>query len=166
VKLQSLHQSNLVLLLGTNLGDRITYLEQATIQLIKVFNEPYKTSSIYETAAWGNTQQPSFLNQVIIFKTSLSPQQSLQHILSIEKGLGRERLIKMGPRTIDIDILFYEDQIVQNESLTIPHPHLQDRKFVLEPLLEIIPNYIHPKFKKSVQVLFNECTDTLNVKKF
>ena len=86
--------------------------------------------------------------------------------MAIEKELGRERIGKMGPRTIDIDILFYDDKIIKTENLTIPHPHLQNRKFVLVPLNEIIPNYMHPILSKSVKVLLQECSDTLNVKKF
>ncbi len=166
MKSKTLQQSNLVLLLGTNLGDRIVNLQLAITLLRKELGTLVVESSIYETAAWGKTDQPNFLNQVVILKTNFSPQNSIQKILSIEKDLGRERLEKMGPRTIDIDILFFDNSIVKDENLTIPHPQLQYRKFVLEPLNELIPSFIHPILDKSVKVLLQECTDTLNVKKF
>lgn len=166
MKSQTLQQATLVLLLGTNLGNRIAYLEQAIIQLQKVFGNIIIKSSIYETAAWGKINQPNFLNQVVIHNTNFSAHQCIQKILAIEKELGRERIEKMGPRTIDIDILFYDNEIIKTKNLTIPHPHLQNRKFVLVPLNEIIPNYMHPILSKSVKVLLQECSDTLNVKKF
>ena len=163
---QTTTNNHLVLLLGTNLGDRLLNLQQAKDGLEIIFNQHILQSSIYETAAWGKTDQPNFLNQVIIFNTKYSPQECIQKILEIEKELGRVRKEKMGPRTIDIDILFYDNLVVESKNLTIPHPYLQERRFVLEPLNELIPNYIHPIFNKSVQVLLKECIDTLNVKKF
>ncbi len=161
-----MRKSQVVLLLGGNLGNRVQNLSKALEALQQDIGTVQKKSSIYETAAWGITDQPNFLNQVVIIKTHLTAQEVIKKIFVIEKQLGRERLIKMGPRLIDIDILFYDDKIIENKNLIVPHPRIQDRKFVLEPLNEIIPNYIHPIINKSVQLLLQECTDTLNVKKF
>ena len=161
-----MQKSQVVLLLGGNLGNRVQNLSKALEALQQDVGTIQKKSSIYETAAWGITDQPNFLNQVVIIKTHLTAQEVIKKIFVIEKQLGRERLIKMGPRLIDIDILFYDDKIIENKNLIVPHPRIQDRKFVLEPLNEIIPNYIHPIINKSVQLLLQECTDTLNVKKF
>lgn len=158
--------NQLILLLGSNLGNRILNLEKSKLQLEEVFQKPIAISSVYETEAWGKTDQPNFLNQVIIFNVQIAAHDCLKNILQIEKKLGRERLEKMGPRTIDIDILFFNDLIVRSNHLTIPHPHLQDRRFVLEPLNELIPNFVHPILNKSVQVMLQDCRDTLNVKKF
>lgn len=161
-----MQKSQVILLLGGNLGNRVQNLSKALEALQQDVGTIQKKSSIYETAAWGITDQPNFLNQVVIIKTHLTAQEVIKKIFVIEKQLGRERLIKMGPRLIDIDILFYDDKIIENKNLIVPHPRIQDRKFVLEPLNEIIPNYIHPIINKSVQLLLQECTDTLNVKKF
>ena len=161
-----LKKAKVVLLLGSNLGDRFQNISNAVNAIKEFIGTIQKKSSLYETAAWGITDQPHFLNQVVVVHTILSAQQVIKKILFIEKQLGRERLVKMGPRIIDIDILFYDDKIIEEENLIIPHPRLQERKFVLEPLNELIPNYIHPILKKSVKVLLQECTDTLNVKKF
>lgn len=161
-----LKKANVVLLLGGNLGDRFQNIINAVNAIKEFIGSIQKKSSLYETAAWGITDQPHFLNQVVVVHTILSAQQVIEKILFIEKQLGRERLVKMGPRIIDIDILFYDDTIIEEENLIIPHPRLQERKFVLEPLNELIPNYIHPILNKSVKVLLQECTDTLNVKKF
>ncbi len=161
-----MRKSQVVLLLGGNLGNRVQNLSKALEALQQDIGTVQKKSSIYETAAWGITDQPNFLNQVVIIKTHLTAQEVIKKIFIIEKQLGRERLIKMGPRLIDIDILFYDNKIIEEENLIIPHPRIQERKFVLEPLNEIIPNYIHPIINKSVQLLLQECTDTLNVKKF
>lgn len=155
-----------VLLLGTNLGNRENNLQLAISLLTGSVGNLIKQSSIYETAAWGLENQPNFLNQIIILSTSQSPKLLMKTILKIEKKMGRERLVKMGPRIIDIDILFYENRIINKPSLTIPHPRIQFRRFVLEPLNELQPNYLHPILNKSVKDLLIACTDTLNVKKF
>ena len=155
-----------VLLLGTNLGSRENNLQLAISLLTGLVGNLIKQSSIYETAAWGLENQPNFLNQIIILSTSQSPKFLMKTILKIEKKMGRERLVKMGPRIIDIDILFYENRIINKPSLTIPHPRIQFRRFVLEPLNELQPNYVHPILNKSVKDLLIACTDTLNVKKF
>ena len=153
------------LLLGSNQGNREQYLLNAKAQLEK--NGCYMTaiSSRYQTAAWGMENQPNFLNQVIAIKTRLEPEELLQLILHIEKLYGRERTIKWGPRTLDIDILFFGDTIIQTPLLTIPHPGIAERRFTLLPLCELAPTFIHPILHKTMQQLLDECPDILPVQK-
>ncbi len=125
-----------------------------------------RRSAIYQTAAWGNTEQPDFLNQVIIVQTKLTAVQTMQTILQIEKEMGRMRTVKNAPRIIDIDILFFNKEIINTAELTVPHPQLQNRRFVLVPLNELSPNFKHPVLKKNIHQLFIHCHDKLNVKKF
>lgn len=120
-------------------------------------------SSIYETAAWGNTKQAAFLNQVISIRTNLPPDDLMKKLLEIEQKLGRLRTEKYGPRTIDLDILFYDALIYHSAIVTLPHPAIQDRKFVLIPLAELSPGKIHPVYKKTIRTLLNECADQLAV---
>jgi 2-amino-4-hydroxy-6-hydroxymethyldihydropteridine diphosphokinase len=156
---------NVFLLLGSNLGDRQLFLKKA-IDLIEVDIAPVsKASSIYETQSWGKADAPDYLNQVILLKTNLSAQAILQKILNIEKMLGRQREERWGSRTIDIDILFYGEAIVNEKGLHIPHPELHNRRFTLEPLAEIAPNFKHPVLNKSISTIKNELVDTLVVKK-
>ncbi|MCB9262361.1 MAG: 2-amino-4-hydroxy-6-hydroxymethyldihydropteridine diphosphokinase [Flavobacteriales bacterium] len=143
----------LVLLLGSNMGDRKEFLEQATEQLAEAFGHVVLHSKIYETEPWGNTEQSKFLNQALVFETNLRPIIVLETILNIEQNLGRKRYEKWGPRVIDIDIIFYGQTIYQSDILEIPHPYMHERLFVLEPLTEIIPNIVHPLFDKSVKQL-------------
>ncbi|MEO7536374.1 MAG: 2-amino-4-hydroxy-6-hydroxymethyldihydropteridine diphosphokinase, partial [Ferruginibacter sp.] len=124
------------------------------------------SSGIYRTAAWGNTDQPDFLNQVIIADTKLNASETLQQILSIEKLMGRIRTTRNAPRTIDIDILFFNKEIISEKNLTVPHPEIPNRRFVLVPLNELSPDLRHPVLNKSIHVLLAECADPLNVKKF
>jgi 2-amino-4-hydroxy-6-hydroxymethyldihydropteridine diphosphokinase len=151
------------LLIGGNLGNRLAYLEdtQAKMQQrgIKIIN----SSSIYETAAWGKTDQPSFLNQVLVIDTELAAQNLLQELLSIEKELGRSRDEKNGPRTIDIDILYFESQIIKQTGLSIPHERIPMRRFVLVPLAELIPAYVDPSTKKTINQMLSDCCDHLDV---
>ena len=120
---------------------------------------------MYETAAWGITDQPSFINQVLAISTSVSARQLLRKILKIEKEMGRIRKEKLGPRIIDIDILLFENEIHDLHFLKIPHPEMQNRRFVLTPLAEINPGLQHPILKKSIAQLLEECPDNLEVKK-
>jgi len=153
------------LLIGGNLGDRKTNLLTA-ISLIKEQCGPLtRSSSIYETEAWGKTDQPSFLNQALEISTSLNARQLMRKILKIEKEMGRVRKEKLGPRIIDIDILLYENEIHDLRFLKIPHPEMQNRRFVLVPLAEIDPTLQHPVFKKTIAELLEECPDNLEVKK-
>jgi 2-amino-4-hydroxy-6-hydroxymethyldihydropteridine diphosphokinase len=153
------------LLIGGNIGDRHENLEKAR-QLIeaqagKVLNQ----SGIYETEAWGKQDQPAFLNQVLCVETALEPRQLLHTILQAELDMGRKREEKYGPRTIDIDILLFNNLVLETRDLTIPHPQLHLRRFALMPLAEIAAAEIHPVLKKSIDELLLECPDKLGVKK-
>ncbi len=154
------------LLLGSNIGNSKARLSKATLQIKKHIGNVTRQSSVYATAAWGNTKQPDFLNQVIIVETKLPALQTMQAILSIEKKMGRIRTIKNAPRNIDIDILFFNKEIINSKDLSVPHPQIQNRRFVLIPLNQLSPNLRHPVLKKSVHQLLIHCPDKLNVKKF
>ena len=155
---------NVYLLLGGNLGDRILYLQQARESIDRRVGSITRTSNVYETAAWGKTDQPTFLNQVLEVHTTLSPEEVLQSINAIEHELGRIRQEHWGARVIDIDILFYDDLVQQTQRLTIPHPQLHLRRFTLMPLAEIAPDQVHPVLGKSITQLLESCPDELEVK--
>lgn len=152
------------LLLGTNLGNRTTLLDLAVHSLAEEAGEVAALSSIYESAAWGNEDQPDFLNQVVKLTTPLTPLQLLKIIHEIEQKLGRERLKKWEPRLIDIDILLYAGRIVDHPQLQIPHPHLPDRRFALMPLQEIAPMEIHPALQQTITELLESTPDPLAVR--
>jgi len=141
--------------LGSNLGDRETHLRDG-IQRLRAVGRVQSTSSLYETQPVEFTDQPSFLNYAVALETSSTPTQLMQQLLEIERAMGRRRLQKKGPRTIDLDILLFGDVVVNTAELTIPHPAMQDRRFVLEPLAEIAPDAIHPVLKKTVRELLSE----------
>jgi len=151
--------------IGGNLGDRLTNLKRCVELIIKNIGVIKEKSSVYETNAWGNENQPDFLNIVVSVETVLDPYELLEQIHNIELKLGRNRLQHWGQRTIDIDILFYDQMVINIDNLTIPHPFIQERMFVLEPLNEIFPKFIHPILKKSVKELYKECKDKLSVRK-
>lgn len=153
------------LLLGSNLGDRHLFLAQAIQHIENDIAPVIKTSSVYETQSWGKTDAPDYLNQVVMLQTGLPAQTILQKILSIENILGRRREEKWGSRTIDIDILFYGDAIIDEPGLHVPHPELHNRRFTLDPLAEIAPGMIHPVLKKNILLLKKELKDNLIVKK-
>lgn len=157
--------NKIFILLGTNLGDRLRQLLRAKQALEKQVGEILMASSIYETAAWGVEDQPAFLNQVILIKSGLSPMDCLNRTQQIELGLGRVRLKKWGQRAIDIDLLYFNDEIVNYPNLIIPHPFISERRFTLAPLAEIAPDYIHPVYKKNNVYLLHNCKDELPVKK-
>ncbi|BAU55233.1 Bifunctional folate synthesis protein [Mucilaginibacter gotjawali] len=136
------------LLLGSNLGDRQLFMKQAIDQIESVIAPVLKKSSVYETQSWGKTDAPDYLNQVILLKTAFNPNEVLEKVLNIENRLGRRREEKWGSRTIDIDILLYDQQIINDPGLIIPHPELQKRRFTLEPLAEIAADTMHPVLKK------------------
>ena len=162
----SLDLKEAYLLLGSNLGDRALLLAQATQLIAERVGVVFVQSAIYETAAWGKTDQPNFFNMAIGVKTALAPAQLLAVVLEIEAVLGRKRLEKWGARLIDIDIVLYADEIVlQGDYLTVPHPEMQHRKFVLQPLAEIAPLVKHPIFKKTITEMLANLTDLLSVQK-
>jgi len=158
-------KTEVYLLLGTNLGDRLSNLSIARQHISRLAGEIITESSVYKTSAWGNTQQPEFFNQVIKISTSLMPEAALAVILGIEQNMGRIRNEKWGTRIIDIDILLWEDQIIKKDTLSIPHPGIPFRKFTLIPLAEITPQFIHPECNKSISKLLEECNDNLAVEK-
>ncbi len=149
--------------LGSNIGNRQKWLQQAINQIGIKCGTILKTSAIYETAAWGINAQPAFLNMVLALQTTLSPTELLNEILAIEISLGRKREIKWGARTIDIDILFYDQTILELPSLIIPHPYLQERRFTLVPMAEIAPKFNHPILNQTITQLLEICPDTLEV---
>jgi 2-amino-4-hydroxy-6-hydroxymethyldihydropteridine diphosphokinase len=146
--------------LGSNLGNREENLLKAQKLINKKVGKVHSKSSIYETAAWGITEQNAFLNQVLEIETVFSPDAVLHLLLKIEKNMGRIREIKWGERSIDIDILYFNNEIISTENLAIPHPFIQERKFVLLPLCEIAPVFIHPKLKQSNLELLEKCQDS------
>jgi 2-amino-4-hydroxy-6-hydroxymethyldihydropteridine diphosphokinase len=146
--------------LGSNLGNRSENLLMAQKLIEDKVGKTLSKSSIYETAAWGITEQNAFLNQVLEIETIFSPNAVLHLVLKIEKDMGRIREIKWGERSIDIDVLYYNNEIISTENLTVPHPFIQERKFVLVPLCEIAAAFIHPKLKKSNLELLKNCQDS------
>jgi 2-amino-4-hydroxy-6-hydroxymethyldihydropteridine diphosphokinase len=150
------------LLIGGNMGNRPQNLGLA-VDLLAQTCRVTAQSALYETAAWGKTDQPSFLNQALALETGLAARELLQAALSIEEKMGRERSVKYGPRIIDIDILFFNDDMIDQPGLSIPHPEVQNRRFALEPLHEIAPKLKHPLLKKTISQLLKECPDKLKV---
>lgn len=151
------------LLLGTNLGGREVNLRTALASIEKKVGEIEKTSSIYETSAWGIEAQPDFLNQAIQVNTALDPDALLRAILEIEKEMGRERVVKWGTRLIDIDILFYHDEVINTPGLAIPHPEFKKRKFALAPMTEIASDETFPASNETIAILNDTCKDNLPV---
>lgn len=138
--------------LGANLGDRQTTLRSA-YQLLPPQVEIVACSSLYETPPWGLQEQPPFLNAVCKARTALSPAELLSYVKELEQQLGRVASVRWGPRAIDIDILFFDDLVLHSESLIIPHPQLQHRAFVLVPLAELAPQFVHPTIGHTIQQL-------------
>jgi 2-amino-4-hydroxy-6-hydroxymethyldihydropteridine diphosphokinase len=148
-----------VLSLGSNVGDKLKFLSLSKTLICKKIGPILLSSSIYETEPWGVDNQDTYLNQVISVQTNLSPYELLDNIHEIEKDLGRIREIHYGPRTIDIDILYYGTNILNTETLKIPHPDIQKRRFILVPLSEISPQMCHPLLKKTNQELLDIVKD-------
>ncbi len=148
-----MNEHAVLLSLGSNLGDRLGMLRRAVEMLKRNGAEITDLSRVYETMPWGVTEQPLFLNICAKAHTELAPGQLLETVKNIESGLGRRRGKRWGPREIDIDIIFYDRIVYKDERLVIPHPHMHERGFVLAPLSEIAPGYIHPVFSKSVAEL-------------
>lgn len=150
------------LLIGGNMGNRKQNLGRA-VKLLSSLGEISALSGLYETAAWGNTNQPSFLNQAVLLETRLTARDLLEAVLAIETKMGRRREQKYGPRIVDIDILFYNRDIIHEPGLNIPHPEIQNRRFVLEPMREIAGGMFHPVFGKTIEELAEVCEDKLKV---
>jgi 2-amino-4-hydroxy-6-hydroxymethyldihydropteridine diphosphokinase len=150
--------------LGSNLGDREAHLQEV-FRRLESTGTLRSVSSIYETEPVEFTDQPQFLNCAVALETSSTPEQLMLQLLTIEKAMGRQRIQKKGPRTIDLDILFFGDEIVDTPGLTIPHPAMQHRRFVLEPLAEIAPDAMHPVLRKTVRELLEELPSGQSVRR-
>ncbi len=153
------------LLIGGNMSDRLANLEHAKKAIVLHCGNILSQSAIYETEAWGFKDQPAFFNQALCLETSMNASNLLSTLLTIELDLGRTRTIHLGPRTIDIDIIYFNDEIINNANLTVPHASMAERNFVLTPLTEIAPTFIHPVFNKSNSELLSECKDIATVYK-
>ena len=143
--------------IGSNLGNR----EENCLRAVSLLTEHgltlLKRSSIIKTEPWGMEEQPSFINMAVAVETTLSPVKLLVVLKEIETDLGRIETFRWGPRIIDLDILFYDDLVMEKPALSIPHPHIKDREFVLKPLAEIAPDLVHPVLKKSIKELLDIC---------
>jgi len=153
------------LLLGSNEGNRMQWMQRA-IDMLSAHGTIALQSSVYETAAWGIEDQPGFLNMVVLLQTMYTPTRLLTGIHIIEKALGRQREVKWGPRTLDIDILLYNNEQVEFPGLIIPHPFLHLRRFTLVPLAELIPTNIHPTLNRTITELLQDCPDQLEVQRY
>ena len=152
------------LLLGSDLDDRRAALDKARAELARRIGSIASTSSVYESEPWGFTSETRFLNQVVAVRTSLAPAVLLEELLSIERSLGRTR--NGGgyeSRTIDIDILFYNQQVINQKDLVVPHPHVHERMFALLPMCELAPELVHPALSKTILELKGECNDQVRV---
>lgn len=154
---------NVFLGLGSNIGDRAGNIRAAADLISKNIGKIAKKSHLYETQPWGNTEQDLYINQVIMINTTSDPRDLLDKISKIERELGRERSEKWGPRSLDIDILFYGKRVIRDKGLEIPHPELHKRGFVLVPMMEIAPDLEHPILKKQIDELYMACNDLSEV---
>lgn len=156
--------NRLVLLLGGNMGDREAVFNSAIDEIADKVGEVKITSSLFETEAWGFETENLFLNQVVVVDTDKSAEECLSITQSIEKNLGRVRhKERYSSRVIDIDLLFYNSDIINSTDLEIPHPRIQERNFVLQPLNQIMADFIHPVLDKKISTLNDECADDCKV---
>ena len=163
---RDLFMKEVYLLIGGNIGDRLYFLREASRLISLKCGSISRSSAVYETAAWGKEDQPAFLNQVVIMHTTMEPSALMAVILEIEQEMGRSRRERNGERNIDIDILYYENDVVEQPDLTIPHPRIYMRKFALIPLIELNPAKIDPVHNKTIQELLQACPDSLEVRQF
>lgn len=155
--------NELYLGLGSNEGNRAANLALVLRLLRRRVGLVVKESIIYETAAWGKTDEPSYYNQVVVVKTTLSALEAFRECQIIEQKMGRVRQEKWGARVIDVDLLYYNDVVLKSEELIIPHALLTERNFVLQPLAEVAPQKKHPVLGKNSSELLEQCTDTAAV---
>jgi len=152
--------------LGSNRGDRISNLDKARISIEKKLGKIVAGSFLYETPPWKMKDETDFINQVLLLETIVPVEQVMDAIIQMEERMGRVRTQKKyESRIIDIDILFFNGEIIHTDKLVIPHPLMQQRRFVLEPMAEIAPEFVHPVFKKNILRLLEECSDKSNIKK-
>lgn len=156
--------NEIFLITGGNIGNREKNLQTAAGLIQSEIGKIIRSSKIYVTDAWGITDQKSFYNQVHVVESNFSAKEVMENILKIEEEMGRVRTIKNAARIIDIDILFFNDDIVNEQNLTIPHPEIINRRFVLSPLNEIASDMIHPVYKKNIHELLAMCKDQLKAK--
>ena len=155
--------SKVYLHIGSNMGDRLSFLKQAELGIQKRLGGISRKSKVYETEAWGDKDQEAFLNQVLVVQSNLSGEQLLKITQDIENQIGRQKTGQWGPRQIDIDILLIGNKVIKTKDLTVPHPRMHERNFVLVPLMEVAPDELHPIFQKSVEELFDTSKDTSEV---
>ncbi len=158
----SVREAESYLLLGSNVGNRYQHLQSA-LRLLRSLGKIIRKSHIYLTKSWGEKSQRDHYNQAIHLSTNLPPNDLMHALLKIENQLGRERIHTYGPRTIDVDILLYDQELHQTDFLTLPHPQLHLRNFALIPLMELAAELAHPRYGKTIEELYFECEDSLDV---
>jgi 2-amino-4-hydroxy-6-hydroxymethyldihydropteridine diphosphokinase len=156
--------NDVLLHLGSNKGNRSINLKFAQLLINQSIGLVHKESMLYVTSPWGKEDQEDFYNMAVMVTSALDAEQILSKIHIIEDKLGRVRLEKWGPRVIDIDIIFVGQQIIKKPHLKIPHPELSNRNFVLVPLMDLCPSFLHPILKKTIKEIYSDCTDTGIVK--
>jgi 2-amino-4-hydroxy-6-hydroxymethyldihydropteridine diphosphokinase len=156
--------NNAYLLIGGNVGNRQQNLHQAVTAINNSCGRVIRQSSLYETAAWGKTDQQAFLNQALVIETLFTAPELLEKVLEAETSQGRVRKERYGPRLIDIDILFFNNIILNSPNLILPHPEVQNRRFALTPLAEVAPDLVHPALHKTITQLLLDCKDMLEVR--
>lgn len=160
------YMNTVYLLTGGNVGNRQQYLQHSARLIEEGCGKILRRSAFYETAAWGKTDQAAFLNQALALSTAMNALQLIAVLLNIEKQIGRTRTELYGPRTIDIDILLFNQEIIHTPQLVVPHPQIAARRFALVPLHEIAPALVHPVLQQTITCLLEICPDPLPVKKF
>jgi len=158
--------NTIFLQLGSNMGERKEFLQSAIVLIVEEIGAIQKKSKVYESVPWGVDGQNNYLNQVLEIKSRFLVEEVLEKVLQIEDKIGRIRNEKWGERIIDIDILFFNDMVIEKEGLCVPHIHLHKRNFVLLPLQEIAPEFIHPKYQKTISELKQECRDSEKVEEY